>query len=464
MQPMNDARGGAQAGANARTRLLLEAPIVPTIIRLAAPTAVVTLVNAGVTLAETAFIGRLGTEPLAGYALVFPLMMLMQMMSTGGIGGGVAAAVARALGAGDPARARAVAWHALAIALGFGLFFTLVVIAFGPGLYRALGGRDAAHGHALVYSNVLFAGAVLLWLSNTCGVILRGSGDTRTPGIAMLAGSLLQLGLGFALILHSPLGLAGAAVAMLSGQLFSFLTMGWVLARGGAGFRLGAPMRLRRGPAADILRVGAVAGLMTILANLTTVLVTALVAPFGTAAIAGYGIGARLEFLQIPIAFGVGAALTTLVGVAVGAGRWERARHAAWIGGAMAAGVSGLVGFTLALWPAPFIAVFTRDPDVAHAATLYFHYAAPAFVFFGLGMALYFASQGAGRMTWPFVAGLFRLGLGAGAGLVAIAMFGAGLEVLFGLVGLGLFCYGAIIAGSIALGSWRPRGAGITPG
>lgn len=460
MQPMNDMRAGnVQAGANARTRALLEAPIVPTIIRLAAPTALVTLVNTGVTLAETAFIGRLGTEPLAGYALVFPLMMLMQMMSTGGIGGGVASAVARALGAGDQARARAVVWHAFAIASAAGLTFTMLVIGFGPLLYRALGGEGAALSFALLYSNILFTGAVLTWLSNTCGVVLRGSGDTHTPGLAMLAASLLQLGLGFVLILHTPLGLAGAAIAMLSGQLLSLTAMAFVIARGGAGFRLGAPMRLHWAPARDILAVGAVAAAMTVLANLTTVLVTALVAPFGTAAIAGYGIGARLEFLQIPIAFGVGAALTTMVGVAVGAGRWERARRAAWIGGSMAAGVSGLVGFTLALWPAPFIAVFTQDPDVAHAATLYFQYAAPAFVFFGLGMALYFASQGAGRMTWPFVAGLFRLSLGAGAGLVAVVLFGAGLEVLFGLVGLGLFCYGAIIAGSIALDSWRPRGA-----
>lgn len=461
---MNDSRPGAvQAGANARTRLLLEGPIVPTIVRLAAPTAAVTLVNAGVTLAETAFIGRLGTEPLAGYALVFPLMMLMQMMSTGGIGGGVAAAVARALGGGDAVRARAVAWHAIAIAIAAGVLFTLLVIGLGPVLYRALGGDGPAIGFALLYSNILFAGAVLTWLGNTFGVILRGSGDTRTPGLAMLAGSLLQLGLGFVLILHTPLGLAGAAIAILTGQALALAAMAAVLVRGGAGFRLGAPMRLHWAPARDILAVGGVAAVMTVLANLTTVLVTALVAPFGTAAIAGYGIGARLEFLQIPIAFGVGAALTTMVGVAVGAGRWERARQAAWIGGAMAAGVSGLVGFTLALWPAPFIAVFTRDPAVAHAATLYFHYAAPAFVFFGLGMALYFASQGAGRMTWPFVAGLFRLGLGAGAGLVALTLFGAGLEVLFGLVGLGLFCYGSIIAGSIALGSWRPRGAGIAP-
>lgn len=121
---------------------------------------------------------------------------------------------------------------------------------------------------------------------------------------------------------------------------------------------------------------------MTILANLTTILVTAIVARFGTAAIAGYGIGARLEFLQIPIAFGIGASLTTLVGVAVGAGDWDRARRAAWTGGGMAMAVSGIVGITLALVPAPFIAVFTSDPEVARTATHYFQYAAPAFTFF----------------------------------------------------------------------------------
>lgn len=442
---------------NPRTRALLEAPIAPTIAKLAAPTIVVSLVDTGVALAETAFLGRLGTEVLAGYTLVFPIVMLMRMMSTGGMGGGIAAATARAVGAGNMVQARAVLWHGMAIAVLLGLFFTLVVSLFGRQIYGALGGRGEALEHAVAYSNVLFAGMVLIWIVNTFASVLRGSGDARTPGRVMVLASLTQLGLGYMLIFHTGMGIVGAAVATLVAQAGGAATLGWFVLSGRSGLKAEGKLRFSVPALRDILRVGLVASLMTILANLTTILVTAIVAGFGTAAIAGYGIGARLEFLQIPIAFGIGASLTTLVGVAVGAGDWERARRAAWTGGGMAMAVSGIVGITLALFPAPFIAVFSSDPEVAVTATHYFQYAAPAFTFFGLGMALYFASQGAGRMKWPFVAGLFRLGFATLGGYAAVLYFGLGLEAVFLLVGVGLFAYGGIIAASIALGTWRPR-------
>lgn len=442
---------------NPRTRALLAAPIAPTIAKLAAPTIMVSLVDTGVALAETAFLGRLGTEVLAGYTLVFPIVMLMRMMSTGGMGGGIAAATARAVGAGNMAQARAVLWHGMAIAVALGLFFTVVVSLFGRQIYGALGGRGAALEHAIAYSNVLFAGMVLIWITNTFASVLRGSGDARTPGRVMVLASLAQLGLGYVLIFIAGMGIVGAAVATLITQAGATATFGWYILSVRSSLKAEGSVRFSTPALKEILRVGLIASLMTILANLTTILVTAIVARFGTAAIAGYGIGARLEFLQIPIAFGIGASLTTLVGVAVGAGNWERARRAAWTGGSMAMAVSGVVGITLALVPAPFIAVFSNDPEVALTATHYFQYAAPAFTFFGLGMALYFASQGAGRMKWPFVAGLFRLGFATIGGYTAVLYFDLGLEAVFLLVGVGLFAYGGIIAASIALGTWRPR-------
>src|SRR5271163_5020639 len=105
-----------------RTRLLLEAPIARTLVRLAAPNMLVMGVQASVGLIETYFVSWLGTDALAGVALVFPPMMLMQMMSAGAMGGGISSAVARALGGGRT-DADALAVHALAIAVAFGLFF-----------------------------------------------------------------------------------------------------------------------------------------------------------------------------------------------------------------------------------------------------------------------------------------------------------------------------------------------------
>src|SRR5882724_6679069 len=90
---------------------VLVGPITPTMLRLALPTIVVLVVQTLVGVAETYFVGFLGTDALAGVALVFPILMLMQMMSNGGIGGGVASAVARATGAGRHADAEGLVWH-----------------------------------------------------------------------------------------------------------------------------------------------------------------------------------------------------------------------------------------------------------------------------------------------------------------------------------------------------------------
>ena len=150
-----------------------------------------------------------------------------------------------------------------------------------------------------------------------------------------------------------------------------------------------------------ILSVGLVACAMATIANLATILVTARVASHGAAAVAAFGISARIEFLMVPLAFGVGSALTALVGRAVGAGRWDQALRLAWTGGLMAFVVTGAIGLAVAASPGAFAAFFTSDPAVVALATRALSFTGFAFGGFGLGMALYFASQGAGRMGWP---------------------------------------------------------------
>src|SRR5437867_10428194 len=120
------------------------------------------IVQASVGLIETYFIGKLGTEALAGVALVFPVVMLMQMMSAGAMGGGISSAVARALGAGRRTDADALVLHALAIAVAFGLVFTIAVLSGGRWLYGSMGGQGASLAAAVTYSNVVFSGAILI--------------------------------------------------------------------------------------------------------------------------------------------------------------------------------------------------------------------------------------------------------------------------------------------------------------
>src|SRR2546425_133573 len=201
-----------------RTRQLVEAPITPTLLRLAMPNVVVMVAQAAVSTCEMYFIGWLGAEALAGAALVFPLLMLMQTMSAGGMGGGVASAVARALGAGRRSDANALALHALVIAGVMGALFTTGALWGGPILYRAMGGTGEALAAALAYSNIVFAGALGVWLFNTLASVVRGTGNMLLPAGLVIGGGVLALMLSPALILGwgpvPPLGIAGAGGAL----------------------------------------------------------------------------------------------------------------------------------------------------------------------------------------------------------------------------------------------------------
>src|SRR5262245_48808935 len=201
-----------------RTLLLLEGPITRTLLKLAAPNMLVMIAQASVGLIETYFVAKLGTEALAGVALVFPVLMLMQMMSAGAMGGGISSAVARALGAGRRADADALVLHALVMAVAFGLVFTLAVLGGGRWLYGALGGSGTVLIAALTYSNVVFAGALLVWIFNALANVIRGTGNMALPAIVTCAGAAVLIPLSPCLIFGwgpcPRLGIAGGAVAV----------------------------------------------------------------------------------------------------------------------------------------------------------------------------------------------------------------------------------------------------------
>ena len=289
---------------------LTTGPILPTLLRLALPNVLAMSMTVLVGIAETRYVGLLGTAPLAAMALVFPFAMLVQMMSAGAMGGGVSSAVSRALGAGDTARANTLALHAVVIGVVVGVVTSVLLIAFGAALYRALGGAGEVLAEAVRYSGVLFTGAVLIWLMNTLASILRGTGDMRVPSIVMLASAILQIALGGALGLGlGPVprfGMVGVAVGQIvaTGAGVAFLL--WWLVSGRARLRLGwRGVALRAELFADILKVGALACLSPVQSVLTILIFTGLVARLGVAPLAGYGIGQRLEFLLIPISFGI---------------------------------------------------------------------------------------------------------------------------------------------------------------
>ncbi len=415
-------------------------------------------VQASVGLIETYFVGCLGTDALAGVALVFPLVMLMQMMSAGAMGGGISSAVARALGGGRRADANALALHALVIAGVFGLLFMLAALGGGRWLYGTMGGNGASLAAALTYSNVVFSGAVLLWIFNSLANVIRGIGNMAVPALVTCARVVVLLPLSPCLILgwgpFPRLGVAGAAVAVIayyaigSAALAVYLrSRRSVLRPSFRKFRL--QWRLFR----DILRVGGVAALITVQTNLIIVIATALVGRFGPAAIAGYGVGSRLEYLLVPIVFGLGGPLVAMVGTNVGAGERQRALRIAWVGAAAAAVITEAIGLSAAAFPRLWLTLFDADPAMLDAGTRYLRAVGPFYGLFGLGMALYFASQGVGRLRGPFIANFTRLVIAGGGGCLALRSSGDMSHVFYAL-GAALAAFGLINAAAVACGAW----------
>jgi putative MATE family efflux protein len=449
---------GAERKALARTAML-EGSIVSTLVKMALPTIGVMVAQTAVGIAETYYVGFLGTDALAGVALVFPIFMLMTTMSNGGFGSGVASSIARAIGAGRQKDADALVFHAVVLAIICGALFSAGVLLGGPLLYHALGGRNASLATALQYSDILFSGAIAVWIVNLLAAGLRGSGNVKVPALITLIGAMVMIPLSPALIFgFGPiprLGIAGAGMAFNMYYVGALLVMIRYMRAGGSGVALKiVPLKWRL--FADILKVGLPTAINAVQTNLCVILVTGAVGLFGTAALAGYGTAVRLDYVMIPILFGLSSAVLTMVGINIGAGNGRRARHIAWISALIGIGITEVFGLAAALAPSVWLGLFTSEPNVLAPGATYLSIVGAAYGLFGFGFVISFAGQGAGRVLWPSVAVTARLIVAAGGGWIAVKYLNGDMAMLATVVAASFAAY-AGFASLILVSPWRPK-------
>ncbi|HJQ58958.1 MAG TPA: MATE family efflux transporter, partial [Vineibacter sp.] len=312
----------------------------------------------------------------------------------------------------------------------------------------------------LAYSDVLFGGVAAIWLANTLLSVVRGTGNMAVPMVIMLSAAAAQVVLGWALTQGAgplpALGLAGIGWANILGQVLAVIaTVTFLFSPASRvqpalrGVRPSWPMFR------DILRVGGVAIFFSLQNAFAIIAVSAMIGGFGAAVVAGYGIGARLELLQIQIVFGFGAALVPMVGLNIGAGQAERARRIALVGALLAGVASGVIGGGFALAPDAWSGLYTTDAAVREAAAQYLQRVGPAYAFFGFGVCLYFATQGSGRILGPVLVATARLGVVlAGAALVLAA--GGGFAAVCWAITGAMVAYGLLAGAMLAFGRWGP--------
>jgi putative MATE family efflux protein len=440
---------------------LVDGPILRTLLRLAWPNVIAFSAGTCVVIAETSYIGRLGVEALAAMALVFPFVILTMTMSGGAMGGGVASAVARALGAGHIERASALASHAMLISLCFGLTFMIGMLVFGPRVLEMFGGRGQVLANATGYVQIFFGGAVLPWLMNTLAGILRGTGNMKLPSLMILNSAVCQIVLGGTLGLGlgpvPQFGMRGVAAGSLIAYSISISVMAWYLFSGRA--RVVPKIRglhIRWAMFTDILKVGLVSCFSPVQSVLTISIFTHLLAGFGAAVLAGYGVGARLEYLLTSVSFAFGIASVPMIGMAIGAGQIARARKIAWTAGALAFAAVGSIGVLIAIFPDLWVNLFTSNASVHATSHDYLSTAAPMYAFIGLASSMYFSSQGAAKVIGPVMAQTARL-LFIGTGGWWLSTHGATAANFFVLAATSMVLLGVLSCASVILTRWGPK-------
>jgi Na+-driven multidrug efflux pump len=432
--------------------MLLAKAIASTILRLAVPNSTVMIVQILIGLLEIYFVSRTGVDALAGVSPVFPLVSLVVAIAQGALGGGIVTTVARVLGAGRIGDASEYASVVLGVPLG--LATTAVMVALGPTLYGHMGISGNALAIALSYSSIIFAGATAIWLFNLLMAVVRGTGNLQIPVIVVCGGGLMLIPLSPVLISgafgYPGLGASGGAVAML--VYYALGTLAYAVYLWGRFGVLKPSFRVPRlslAPALAILRVGGMSAVVSASTNLTLAIVTAYVAMGSVEALAGYGAGSRLEFLLVPLAYGIGGPVGIVISANLGAGQIERAVKASWIGVLMAGTLTELIGLAAAAFPQQWIGLFSQDPSVLQVGAEYLHRVGPFFGFFGIGYALYCVGQATRRMEASVLAALLRAAIAVLGGLVVVWLKADVtwnfIAVALGMVAFGLFALPPLI-------------------
>jgi putative MATE family efflux protein len=444
----------AAIDAAARKKLLLEGPIVVTLLRLAVPNVMNLLAFVGVIIFDGYFLGQIGTSALAGASLAFPFVMMVLHSTNSGMGAGVSSAVARAIGAGQHERVQQLVFHAFVIALMLAAVYAIFIWLAGPLVFRWMGGQDDVLADALSYANIAMGGSVCICVLNLLGNAVRGTGNMRVHAGVLLGCVVAHIAISPILIFGwgpiPRMGSAGAAWSLIIPFALGSFVMIFYLRSPKAPLKLVFHgVSLRRELFDDILKVGVPSIINMVIMNMSIVVLTGIAGQFGPSAAIGYAMGARLEYILQPIVFGFGIAMVTMVGTNWGAGQFQRARCIAWSGSVLSAVTCGIIGLVVSINPSLWVGLFSGEPEVLRIGALYLQTVGPVYWCFGLGLGLVFACQGYGRAYAAMVANAVRLLANAGGAIAAAYWLGFGLPGFCVAVALGFALYAALLSYSL---------------
>lgn len=433
------------------------------ILRLAIPMLVSALLQNAQSLIDLYWIGRLGADSVAALAIggtvlmmLFPLVMGMAV--------GTVAIVSRRIGEGDERGTSYAAGQALSVAMGLGLIAGVAGWLFAGKFPLLLGADPAVALLAAEYLEILFLGSFTVFVLFVGGhSIFQAAGNTVIPMVLMIAANGINLVLDpiliFGLYGAPALGIRGAAIATVMSQALAAGGALVLLRRGTGGIRLHPRHMLPRPAIAlNILRIGLPGTGQMLARSLMALVLMRIVATAGTAAIAAFGAGHRLQMLILMPAFVLGNAAATMVGQNLGAGRPDRAARGAWIAAWMDVALMVLFGGALAVFAPALMGIFTVDPAVITIGADFLRITCGFYVFVAPSIVLGRALQGAGDTLSPMILTLVALwGIQVPLAIILSRVIEPSTHGIWWAIAIAVTIHGILVTICFQRGRWKQR-------
>ena len=452
---------------------LTELPFSKIFFRLAIPNLFSTITASLTVIFDLWYVGQIGTSELAGVAYVFPIFMLTSMLSNGAFGGAISGATARAFGRKDTFSAECIFRSAIIIALAGSIFMMSLFFGLADTFFNFFLVDKEIAQLSLTYGKILLGGIALVWLFNIIISVTRGSGNTKIPAIGwlivlifhMIAASInFEYDNGQLIILENVKlfnnlfvlsSLEWSAISFLLGYFVGIVFIITFYCFGKHPYNFQIKNIFNVSGIIPIIKSGSLASCQSIMTIVLAMFCITVIGTFGTNWTAGFGIAIRLELLLIPVIFGVGGALIAIAGANVGAKKYNRAVIMTWKGTSFSVFIVGSIGLFFSLYPDVWSSFFTDNNIIKETSRSYLEIVAPFYIFFALGLGLYFTCQAFNTLFWPVIGTLIRLLFVV---IVTFSLFYMNIAspyLLFITMSFGLIIYGTFIALSLHFGPWK---------
>lgn len=392
-------------GLRGSTRDFTQGPILVALIILAIPMILEMSMESLFAVVDIFFVAKLGANSVAIVGLTESVMALVYAVAFG-LAIGATATVARRTGENDGAGAAKTAAHVIYLGVIISLVMSLLGLIFAPDILRLLKADPAVVAEGATFMRILLGGNAVVVFIFLLNAIFRGAGDAAiamrvlvlSNGLNMVLSPCFIFGVGF----FPELGVTGAAVGTTIGRGCGVLFAAWCLFRPGGRIHVDRES-WRIDPALlwKLARLSSTGVVQLLIATASWTALMPIIASFGNEAIAGYVIALRVVMFALLPALGLSNAAATMVGQNLGAGKPERSEKAVWTAAAFNGVIYFLIGIVLVLFSGPIIRIFDKEPAVLAYGTSCLHIVALGFVFYGIGMVLETAFNGAGDTRTP---------------------------------------------------------------